>query len=67
MRSSRVRPSREAGDDAADAVVEGRLGVDGPELILFFADFYVLETFEIKYATKQRTMQYPGISGNVRD
>ena len=54
MRSSRVRPSREAGEEATDTSWE-RLGVDGPELIFICADFYVLETFEIKYATKQRT------------
>ena len=38
MRSSRVRPSREAGEEATDTSWE-RLGVDGPELILLFADY----------------------------
>ena len=68
VRSSRVRPSREAGEEAADAVVEGRLGVDGPELIfIVLIIFYVLSFALHLCLSTEKRMQYPSKSGNARD
>ena len=58
MRSSRVRPSREAGEEAADAVVEGRLGVDGPELIFIVLIIYVLAFALHVCLNTEKRMQY---------